>query len=106
MKNQPLPERDWKEKLNTSKITGHISGRKLIMISSKEEEGPYGENEYMFLDEWIENRISKAESAAEKRGREEMIKKIEQQFTPNNKFYYKKEFLAGVDACKTIIQSQ
>lgn len=55
---------DWEIELNNSFITGHISGRHLILVDGKKDRewvgAEYEENEYQYLDEWI-NRIITAE---------------------------------------------
>lgn len=59
---QPL-EQDWEkrfdERLNNANITGHISGRHLILLGGKKDRkwtgGDYEENEYRFLDEYIKS---------------------------------------------------
>ena len=49
------------EKLNNSAITGHISGRHLILVGGKQDRewtgGDYEESEYRFLDEYIKSFI-------------------------------------------------
>lgn len=42
-------------RINNSKINSHISGRKLFLIEEKESIDD--DNEYLFLDEFIENNI-------------------------------------------------
>lgn len=48
-------------KLNNSTITGHISGRHLILVGGEQDRkwtgGDYEENEYRFLDEYIKSFI-------------------------------------------------
>lgn len=55
MKNKKEIE-EWKNRLNNSQITGHISGRHLIGIDDGDDTG-YGDSEFMYLDEWIDLRI-------------------------------------------------
>lgn len=64
------------EKLNNSTITGHISGRHLILIGGKKDRkwdgGGYEENEYQYLDEWFEKKLAQAEQI----GMEKVYKKV------------------------------
>jgi phosphoglycolate phosphatase-like HAD superfamily hydrolase len=46
------------EVLNDSKITGHISGRHLIQVHQREDNND--ENEYEYLDEWLQRKLSQA----------------------------------------------
>lgn len=67
------PKEEWKEQLNKSKITNHVSGRHLVLISPKED--IYDDNEYSFLDEYI-SRIIKTAVAAERARIAEQLKDI------------------------------
>lgn len=69
----PQKESEWENRLNKSRITRHISGRHLIQ--TEEKDNSYGENEYQFLDEWIEMAIVRnAISQREKEIAEEVEK--------------------------------
>lgn len=57
-------ENRWEDVLNSSHITGHISGRHLIQTNVREDNND--ENEYDFLDEWIQRKIASAVEAREK----------------------------------------
>lgn len=72
--NQSISEEwkeEWKRRLNDSRITGHISGRHLIQ--TEEKDNSYGENEYAFLDEWIERAVISQALTAE---RKELMERI------------------------------
>jgi hypothetical protein len=60
MKDETL-DKGWEEVLNDSTITGHISGRHLILVGGKKDRkwdgGEYEENEYQYLDEWIKRSV-------------------------------------------------
>lgn len=55
MLSSPIESEGWREILNNSRITGHISGRHLILVSPKED--IYSDNEYDFLDDWFSRRL-------------------------------------------------
>lgn len=77
---QSTVEERWVDRLNNSTITGHISGRHLIKIHSREDFND--ENEYIYLDEWIKRVIKSELQLAEQKVREELkqtiIEKIEE----------------------------
>lgn len=68
----PLPEiNGWAERLNNSKITGHISGRHLILASPKEDN--HDDNEYSYLDEWIRNLLRRHSQEIKRRIKKEIL---------------------------------
>lgn len=73
MPNKPTTLREFREKLNNAHITGHISGRHLILLGGEKDRewdgGGYEENEYRFLDEYIESLLTSHNT--------ELVQKIE-----------------------------
>lgn len=70
----PAQIEEWEDILNNSHITGHISGRHLILIKGKKDRkwdgGGYEENEYEYLDDFIKRLLQKAvEEAVTERDR-------------------------------------